>query len=63
MGLKHFLEALRTVGPSCLRSSAGRTEVLPLLWEQIGGLEDVKLKLRQVDKRVVICPRLSIKAK
>lgn len=56
MGLKHFLEALKTVGPSCLRSSPGRTEILPLLWEQIGGLEDVKLKLRQVLKQVVFCP-------
>ncbi|XP_017296873.1 spermatogenesis-associated protein 5-like protein 1 [Kryptolebias marmoratus] len=45
--LKHFLEALKSVRPSCLRSSLGRTEIFPLLWEQIGGLEEVKLKLRQ----------------
>ncbi|XP_034049492.1 spermatogenesis-associated protein 5-like protein 1 [Thalassophryne amazonica] len=44
---KHFQEALKTVRPSCLRSSLGRTEVSPVSWEQIGGLEDVKLKLRQ----------------
>lgn len=26
----------------------GRTELSPVTWEQIGGLDDVKLKLRQV---------------
>lgn len=50
MGLKHFLEALRSVGPSCLRTSLGRTEVRPLLWDQIGGLEEVKVKLKQVEE-------------
>ncbi|XP_067105017.1 spermatogenesis-associated protein 5-like protein 1 [Osmerus mordax] len=44
---EHFLEALKAVGPSCLRGSLGRTELSPLSWEQIGGLEDVKLKLQQ----------------
>ncbi|XP_068179444.1 ATPase family gene 2 protein homolog B [Antennarius striatus] len=47
VGLRHFQEALKSVQPSCLRSSLGRTELSPLSWEQIGGLEDVKLKLRQ----------------
>ena len=46
--MEHFLEALKAVGPSCLRGSLGRTELSPLSWEQIGGLEDVKLKLQQV---------------
>uniref|UniRef100_H3CVX5 AFG2 AAA ATPase homolog B n=1 Tax=Tetraodon nigroviridis TaxID=99883 RepID=H3CVX5_TETNG len=47
IGMKHFQEALRSVLPSCLRSSLGRTELSPVSWEQIGGLDEVKLKLRQ----------------
>ncbi|XP_037102641.1 spermatogenesis-associated protein 5-like protein 1 [Syngnathus acus] len=47
VALKHFLEALKLVRPSCLRSSLGRTDLAPVAWEQIGGLEDIKLKLRQ----------------
>lgn len=49
VGMKHFEEALKLVRPSCLRSSLGRTELSPTSWEQIGGLEEVKLKLRQVN--------------
>lgn len=45
--LNHFYEALKTVGPSCLRSSLGRTDLAPVSWEHIGGLDQVKLKLRQ----------------
>ncbi|KAM3625454.1 uncharacterized protein V6R79_012391 [Siganus canaliculatus] len=45
--MKHFEEALKSVRPSCLRSSLGRTELFPVSWEQIGGLDEVKLKLRQ----------------
>ncbi|XP_040059203.2 ATPase family gene 2 protein homolog B [Gasterosteus aculeatus] len=47
IGTKHFHEALKAVRPSCLRSSLGRTEVTPTSWAQIGGLDEVKLKLRQ----------------
>ncbi|XP_031704475.1 ATPase family gene 2 protein homolog B [Anarrhichthys ocellatus] len=47
VGVKHFHEALKAVRPSCLRSSLGRTELSPTSWEQIGGLDEVKLKLRQ----------------
>ncbi|XP_074476725.1 ATPase family gene 2 protein homolog B [Sebastes fasciatus] len=47
VGMKHFQEALKAVRPSCLRSSLGRTELSPLSWEQIGGLDEVKLKLTQ----------------
>lgn len=46
--MKHFQEALKSVRPSCLRSSLGRTELSPVAWDQIGGLDEVKLKLRQV---------------
>ncbi|XP_038139338.1 spermatogenesis-associated protein 5-like protein 1 isoform X1 [Cyprinodon tularosa] len=45
--MKHFQEGLKAVGPSCLRGSLGRTDLSPVLWEQIGGLEEVKTKLRQ----------------
>ncbi|AWP01380.1 putative spermatogenesis-associated protein 5-like protein 1 [Scophthalmus maximus] len=45
--MKHFQEALKLVRPSCLRSSLGRTELSPVSWERIGGLDEVKLKLRQ----------------
>ncbi|XP_030649054.1 ATPase family gene 2 protein homolog B [Chanos chanos] len=43
----HFHQALRRVQPSCLRTSLGVTDLRPVSWEQIGGLEDVKLKLKQ----------------
>ena len=49
--MKHFQEALKLVRPSCLRSSLGRTELSPVQWEQIGGLDEVKLKLQQVNER------------
>ncbi|XP_019955031.2 ATPase family gene 2 protein homolog B [Paralichthys olivaceus] len=45
--MNHFQEALRLVRPSCLRSSLGRTELSPVSLEQIGGLDEVKLKLKQ----------------
>lgn len=47
VSMQHFMQALRIVQPSCLRSSVGATDFKPVSWEQIGGLEDVKLKLRQ----------------
>ncbi|XP_056269473.1 spermatogenesis-associated protein 5-like protein 1 isoform X2 [Pseudoliparis swirei] len=47
VGVEHFLGALRAVRPSCLRGSLGRTELSPASWEQIGGLDEVKLRLRQ----------------
>ncbi|KAJ0001624.1 hypothetical protein NQD34_001420 [Periophthalmus magnuspinnatus] len=45
--MKHFTEALKIVGPSCLRGSLGQIDLAPVSWDQIGGLNDVKLKLRQ----------------
>lgn len=50
VGMTHFHEALKLVRPSCLRSSLGKTELSPVSWEQIGGLDEVKLKLRQVNQ-------------
>ncbi|XP_072550987.1 ATPase family gene 2 protein homolog B [Salminus brasiliensis] len=47
VGAEHFVRALRLVPPSCLRSSVGVADFQPVRWEQIGGLEDVKLKLKQ----------------
>lgn len=43
-----FLEALKKIQPSSFRSSIGLMDIKPVGWEQIGGLEDVKLKLKQV---------------
>uniref|UniRef100_A0A671NJ57 Spermatogenesis associated 5-like 1 n=1 Tax=Sinocyclocheilus anshuiensis TaxID=1608454 RepID=A0A671NJ57_9TELE len=48
VSMQHFMQALRIVQPSCLRSSIGATDFKPVSWEQIGGLDDVKLKLKQV---------------
>ncbi|XP_055991345.1 ATPase family gene 2 protein homolog B [Sorex fumeus] len=42
-----FLEAFKKIQPSSLRSVIGLIDVSPVDWEQIGGLEDVKLKLKQ----------------
>ncbi|KAI4888564.1 hypothetical protein NFI96_014853 [Prochilodus magdalenae] len=47
VGPEHFLRALRLVPPSCLRSSEGVSDFQPVSWKRIGGLEDVKLKLKQ----------------
>lgn len=43
-----FQEAFKKIQPSSFRSAVGLTECKPVTWEQIGGLEDVKLKLKQV---------------
>ncbi|XP_037690011.1 spermatogenesis-associated protein 5-like protein 1 [Choloepus didactylus] len=42
-----FLEAFKKIQPSSFRSVIGLTDIKPVCWEQIGGLEDVKLKLKQ----------------
>ncbi|XP_045865223.1 spermatogenesis-associated protein 5-like protein 1 isoform X1 [Meles meles] len=42
-----FLEAFKKIQPSSFRSSIGLMDIKPVGWEQIGGLEDVKLKLKQ----------------
>ncbi|XP_008942367.1 PREDICTED: spermatogenesis-associated protein 5-like protein 1, partial [Merops nubicus] len=42
-----FQEAFKKIQPSSFRSAIGLTECKPVTWEQIGGLEDVKLKLKQ----------------
>lgn len=52
--MRHFEEALKVVSPSCLRSSLGRTDLPRVLWEHIGGLDEVKLKLKQVNKSVAL---------
>ncbi|XP_022380498.1 spermatogenesis-associated protein 5-like protein 1 isoform X1 [Enhydra lutris kenyoni] len=42
-----FLEAFKKIQPSSFRSIIGLMDIKPVGWEQIGGLEDVKLKLKQ----------------
>ncbi|NWS97813.1 SPA5L protein, partial [Mionectes macconnelli] len=42
-----FQEAFKKIQPSSFRSTVGLTDCKPVAWEQIGGLEDVKLKLKQ----------------
>ncbi|VFV22641.1 spermatogenesis-associated protein [Lynx pardinus] len=42
-----FLEAFKKIQPSSFRSVIGLMDIKPVGWEQIGGLEDVKLKLKQ----------------
>ncbi|NXS11177.1 SPA5L protein, partial [Neodrepanis coruscans] len=42
-----FQEAFKKIQPSSFRGAVGLTECKPVTWEQIGGLEDVKLKLKQ----------------
>ncbi|ETE64245.1 Spermatogenesis-associated protein 5-like protein 1, partial [Ophiophagus hannah] len=46
--MSDFLEALKKIQPSSSRSGIGVTDFKPVSWDQIGGLEDVKLKLKQV---------------
>ncbi|XP_042639617.1 spermatogenesis-associated protein 5-like protein 1 [Orycteropus afer afer] len=42
-----FLEAFKKIQPSSFRSVIGLMDIKPIGWEQIGGLDDVKLKLKQ----------------
>ncbi|XP_039105973.1 spermatogenesis-associated protein 5-like protein 1 isoform X3 [Hyaena hyaena] len=44
-----FLEAFKKIQPSSFRSVIGLTDIKPVGWEQIGGLEDAKLKLKQLE--------------
>ncbi|XP_069767454.1 ATPase family gene 2 protein homolog B isoform X1 [Narcine bancroftii] len=47
ISMTDFQEALKVVYPSSLRSSIGLTDFRPVHWDQIGGLDQVKLKIRQ----------------
>lgn len=47
-----FFEAFKKIQPSSFRSVIGLMDIKPVSWEQIGGLEDVKLKLKQVRWRI-----------
>ncbi|XP_043072830.1 spermatogenesis-associated protein 5-like protein 1 isoform X2 [Puntigrus tetrazona] len=47
VSMQHFLRAMRSVQPSCLRSRLGATDFRAIGWEQIGGLDHVKLQLKQ----------------
>ncbi|XP_068266350.1 uncharacterized protein [Nyctibius grandis] len=47
INIADFQEAFKKIQPSSFRSAIGLTECKPVTWEQIGGLEDVKLKLKQ----------------
>ncbi|NXA11134.1 SPA5L protein, partial [Sapayoa aenigma] len=47
INMGHFQEAFKKIQPSSFRSAVGLTECKLVTWEQIGGLEDVKLKLKQ----------------
>uniref|UniRef100_W5N6A6 ATPase family gene 2 protein homolog B n=1 Tax=Lepisosteus oculatus TaxID=7918 RepID=W5N6A6_LEPOC len=47
ISMENFLQALKKIQPSCLRSSIGLTDFKHITWDQIGGLEEVKLKLKQ----------------
>ncbi|XP_009895562.2 ribosome biogenesis protein SPATA5L1 [Dryobates pubescens] len=47
INMADFQEAFKKIQPSSFRSAIGLTECKPVTWEQIGGLEDVKLKLKQ----------------
>uniref|UniRef100_A0A8C2U9Y6 AFG2 AAA ATPase homolog B n=1 Tax=Coturnix japonica TaxID=93934 RepID=A0A8C2U9Y6_COTJA len=47
INMSDFQEAFKRIQPSSFRSAIGLKECKPVTWEQIGGLEDVKLKLKQ----------------
>ncbi|NWX82582.1 SPA5L protein, partial [Nothoprocta pentlandii] len=47
ISMADFQEAFKKIQPSCFRGAVGLTECKPVTWEQIGGLEEVKLKLKQ----------------
>ncbi|KAM6426122.1 ATPase family gene 2 protein homolog B [Liasis olivaceus] len=45
--MSDFHEALKKIQPTSFRSGIGLTDFKPVSWDQIGGLEDLKLKLKQ----------------
>ncbi|XP_069117804.1 ATPase family gene 2 protein homolog B-like [Argopecten irradians] len=45
--MKHFLHAAKSLIPSTQKGSEGLIDSPPVLWEDIGGLEDTKLQIRQ----------------
>ncbi|XP_066491815.1 ATPase family gene 2 protein homolog B [Tiliqua scincoides] len=45
--MSDFYDAWKKIQPSSFRSGVGLTDFKPVTWDQIGGLEDVKLKLKQ----------------
>ncbi|XP_054858615.1 ribosome biogenesis protein SPATA5L1 [Eublepharis macularius] len=47
VNMSDFYEALKKIRPSSFRSGIGLSDFKPVNWDQIGGLEDVKLKLKQ----------------
>ncbi|XP_072818608.1 ATPase family gene 2 protein homolog B isoform X6 [Vicugna pacos] len=57
-----FLEAFKKIQPSSFRSVIGLTDIKPVDWEQIGGLEDVKLKLKQLEFQEVFNSNVMIVA-
>ncbi|XP_075714155.1 ATPase family gene 2 protein homolog B [Rhinoderma darwinii] len=44
---KHFYDAFKKIRPTSARSAVGQVEFKPVYWDQIGGLEDIKLLLKQ----------------
>uniref|UniRef100_F7D7X1 ATPase family gene 2 protein homolog B n=1 Tax=Ornithorhynchus anatinus TaxID=9258 RepID=F7D7X1_ORNAN len=47
VNMADFLEAFKKIRPSSFRSALGLVDFKPVHWDEIGGLEDVKLKLKQ----------------
>ncbi|XP_053129015.1 ribosome biogenesis protein SPATA5L1 [Hemicordylus capensis] len=45
--MSDFYKAAKKIQPSSFRSGVGLTDFKPVSWDHIGGLEDVKLKLKQ----------------
>lgn len=54
INITDFQEAFKKIQPSSFRNAVGLTECKPVTWEQIGGLEDVKLKLKQVTYEIYL---------
>jgi len=46
--VKHFKTALHNIIPSTQRSSDMLVDYKPIKWQEIGGLEEVKIRLKQV---------------
>ncbi|XP_073424577.1 ATPase family gene 2 protein homolog B isoform X2 [Dendrobates tinctorius] len=44
---EHFFEAFKKIQPTAARSAVGQVDFKPVSWDQIGGLEDIKLLLQQ----------------
>ena len=46
--MTHFMTVLKTFRPSLQKDAVGIVSLQPVLWSDIGGLDEVKMQIKQV---------------